>query len=95
MGKAYTLDGQYDEATKVLVRAIDLARKADDQPEVALISHQMGVVFAARGRYGAAINSMQDALKSLRASERQEQESGGGPERSCLGPGWSRSRERR
>ncbi len=67
MGKAYTLDGQYEEATKVLVRAIDLARKADDQTEIPLISHQMGVVFAARGRYGAAINSMQDSLKSLRA----------------------------
>lgn len=66
MGDAYTQDGQYDEALKVLVRALDLSRKADDAHGAALISHQIGQVSAAEGRFGAAVTSMQDALKALK-----------------------------
>jgi len=66
MGDAYTQDGQYDEALKVLVRALELSRKADDVRGAALISHQIGQVSAAEGRFGAAVTSMQDALKALK-----------------------------
>jgi tetratricopeptide (TPR) repeat protein len=65
MGKIYARDGQYDEALKAYVRAIELARKANDARRAALISHEMGIIFVDRGRYGAAVSSIQDSLKAL------------------------------
>jgi eukaryotic-like serine/threonine-protein kinase len=66
LSETYTYTGQYDSAMTLLMRALDLARKADDTRVVALVSHQMGMVFEAQGRLGAAVKSMQDAEKSLR-----------------------------
>src|SRR5947209_9354487 len=62
MGKVYAYDGQYDEATKNLVRSVDLARQANDSRAAALTAYQLGLIFADRGRYGAAVSSIQDAL---------------------------------
>jgi tetratricopeptide (TPR) repeat protein len=72
MGKIYARDGQYDEALKAYVRAIELARKANDSRRAALISHEMGIIFVDRGRYGAAVSSMQDSLKGLTALGEQK-----------------------
>jgi tetratricopeptide (TPR) repeat protein len=48
------------------MRALELARKVGDERRIALISHQMGLVFEYQGRFGAAVNSMQDAVKNFR-----------------------------
>ena len=66
LSEAYTHTGQYDQALSSLMRALDLARKANDARLIAIVSHQMGLVFQYQGRLGAAVKSMQDAVKSFR-----------------------------
>ncbi len=66
LGEAYTHTGQYDQALKSLMRAKDLARKANDARWIAIVSHQIGIVFEYQGRLGPAVSSMQDAVKALR-----------------------------
>jgi tetratricopeptide (TPR) repeat protein len=48
------------------MRALELGRKAGDAHSVALVSRQIGLVFQYQGRFGAAVKSMQDAVKSFR-----------------------------
>ena len=66
LGEAYTHTGQYDQALTSLMRALDLARKANDARWIAIISHQIGLVFEYQGRLGAAVKSMQDGVKAFR-----------------------------
>ena len=66
LGEAYTHTGQYDLALDSLMRALDLARKANDAQQLAIVSHQMGLVFQYQGRLGAAVNKMQDAVRAFR-----------------------------
>jgi tetratricopeptide (TPR) repeat protein len=49
-----------------LMRALELGRSAGDAHSVAVVSRQIGLVFEYQGRFGAAVKSMQDAVKSFR-----------------------------
>ena len=66
LSEAYTVTGQYEQAMTGLMRALELGRKAGDVARVALVSRQIGLVFEYQGRFGAAVKSMQDAVKSFR-----------------------------
>jgi serine/threonine protein kinase/tetratricopeptide (TPR) repeat protein len=66
LSEAYTATGQYEQAVTALMRALELARKVADARRVAMVSHQVGLVFAYQGRFGAALKSMQDAVKNFR-----------------------------
>ena len=70
LGEAYTQAVQYDTALTLLMQGLDLARKAGDTHQVGMISHSIGVVFERQGRLGAAVKSMQDAVKTFH--ERRE-----------------------
>ena len=65
LGEAYTQTGQYDTALTLLMQGLDLARKAGDTHQLAMISHSIGVVFERQGPLGAAVKSMQDAVKTF------------------------------
>ncbi len=67
LSEAYTTTGQYEQAMNALMRALELARKAGDARGGAIISRQIGLVFEYQGRFGAAVKSMQDAVKVFRA----------------------------
>jgi len=58
--------GQYDEALSQYLKALDLRRSSGDKRGAALASYDMGSVFAYQGRYGAALNARQEALKTFR-----------------------------
>jgi tetratricopeptide (TPR) repeat protein len=66
LSEAYTNAGQYDQAMTALMRALELTRKVGDARGAAIISRQTGLVFEYQGRFGAAVKSMQDAVKSFR-----------------------------
>jgi tetratricopeptide (TPR) repeat protein len=66
LSEAYTATGQYEQSMTGLMRALQLARTAGDAHIVAVVSHQIGLVFEYQGRFGAAVKSMQDAVKSFR-----------------------------
>ena len=66
LSEAYTATGQYEQSMTGLMRALELARTAGDAHIVAVVSHQIGLVFEYQGRFGAAVKSMQDAVKSFR-----------------------------
>ncbi|MGB8323890.1 MAG: tetratricopeptide repeat protein [Candidatus Acidiferrum sp.] len=63
--------GQFDQALEQYLKALELRRGAGDQKGAALESSGMGEVFAYQGRYGAAIDAQQDALKGFRESQEQ------------------------
>src|SRR5271169_1086368 len=58
--------GQYDQAIAYYLRALDLRRSMDDQRGAAIESNSLGILFDYQGRFGAAIKSEQDALKTFR-----------------------------
>jgi eukaryotic-like serine/threonine-protein kinase len=58
--------GQYDKAVAYYLRALDLRRSMDDQRGAAIESNSLGTLFDYQGRFGAAIKSQQDALKTFR-----------------------------
>jgi len=57
--------GQYDQAISYYMRALELHRRMDDQRGAALESYGLGTLFAYQGRFGAAVKSKQDALKTF------------------------------
>jgi serine/threonine protein kinase/tetratricopeptide (TPR) repeat protein len=57
--------GQYDLAVSQYMRALDLWRSIDDTRGAAIESYTLGMMFDYQGRFGAAINSKQDALKTF------------------------------
>jgi eukaryotic-like serine/threonine-protein kinase len=61
--------GQYDLAIGQYLRAIDLRRTSGDKRGAAIESSSMGVLFSYQGRYGAALSSEEDALKTFRELE--------------------------
>jgi eukaryotic-like serine/threonine-protein kinase len=65
--------GQYDQAIEQYLRALDLRRSTGDKRGAALESSSMGLLFGYQGRYGAALSSEEDALKTFR--ELQERSS--------------------
>ncbi len=58
--------GQYDQAVSQYMRALELRRSMDDARGAAIESYSMGTLFDYQGRFGAAINSKQEALKTFR-----------------------------
>ena len=59
--------GRYDQAITEYMRALDLRRSMNDTRGAAIESYTVGVMFDYQGRYGAAINSEQDGLKTFQA----------------------------
>jgi tetratricopeptide (TPR) repeat protein len=59
--------GQYDQAVTQYMRALDLRRSMNDTRGAAIESYTVGVMFGYQGRFGAALNSLQDALKTFQA----------------------------
>jgi len=57
--------GRYDQALEYYLRALDLARNAGDSRLAAIISSNMGTLFAYQGRFGASLGSAQDAVKAF------------------------------
>ena len=62
--------GQYDTAISQYLKALEAHRAADDKSGMALESSDMGAVFAAQGRYDAALKAQQEAVNTLSAVER-------------------------
>jgi serine/threonine protein kinase/tetratricopeptide (TPR) repeat protein len=61
--------GQYDQALQQYLRALDLRRSVGDNRSAAIESASMGTLFGYQGRYGAALSSAEDALKTFRATK--------------------------
>ena len=57
--------GEYDQAEAQYMRALELHRNMDDMRGAALDSYSLGVMFDYQGRFGAAVHSKRDALKTL------------------------------
>lgn len=66
LGEANAKLGQYDQALAQYLRALDLYRSSGDKRGAAIDSYSMGSLFGRQGRYGAAVNSEEDAVKTLR-----------------------------
>lgn len=58
--------GQYDQGVSQYMRALELRRSIDDPRGGAIEAYSMGTLFDYQGRFGAAVNSKQDALKTFR-----------------------------
>jgi eukaryotic-like serine/threonine-protein kinase len=58
--------GQYEQAISYYLRALDLRRSMNDTRGAAIESYGLGRLFDYQGRFGAAIKSKQDALKTFR-----------------------------
>jgi tetratricopeptide (TPR) repeat protein/predicted Ser/Thr protein kinase len=58
--------GQYDQGVSQYMRALELRRSIDDLRGGAIEAYSMGTLFDYQGRFGAAVNSKQDALKTFR-----------------------------
>jgi eukaryotic-like serine/threonine-protein kinase len=61
--------GQMDAALNDYLQAINAYRAANDPRGVAIESNGMAKIFAAQGRYGAALSSMKDALNILQQTK--------------------------
>jgi len=58
--------GQYDASLAQYLRALGLRRTAGDQRGAAIESYSTGAIFEYQGRYGAALKSKEEALKTFR-----------------------------
>jgi eukaryotic-like serine/threonine-protein kinase len=58
--------GQYDQAVSDYMRALELRRSTGDTRGAAMESYSIGKLFDYQGRFGAALNAKQDALKTFR-----------------------------
>jgi eukaryotic-like serine/threonine-protein kinase len=61
--------GQYDQALQQYLRALDLRRSVGDNRSAAIESASMGTLFGYQGRYGAALSSAEDAVKTFRQTK--------------------------
>jgi serine/threonine protein kinase/tetratricopeptide (TPR) repeat protein len=57
--------GQYNQAVAEYMRALDLRRSMNDTRGAAIESYTVGMMFDYQGRFGAAIDSKQEALKTF------------------------------
>ena len=73
--------GEYDQAVTQYMRALELHRSMDDARGAAVDSYTLGTMFDYQGRFGAAVNSKQDALQDLPGPERQNHLDGRHPGR--------------
>jgi eukaryotic-like serine/threonine-protein kinase len=56
----------YDQALQYYVQALDIRRSTGDKLSTAIESSSMGTMFAYQGRFGAALSSEDDAVKTIR-----------------------------
>src|ERR1019366_120455 len=68
--------GQYEQAISYYMRALDLRRSMNDPRGAAIESYSLGTLFDYQGRFGAAVNSKQDAITSLRPLVEQAEKLG-------------------
>jgi eukaryotic-like serine/threonine-protein kinase len=71
LGDVYTSMGDFDKALQVLLRAQDVARKANDARAAAGVSVLVGNVLGYEGRVGAAVSAMQDSVNGYRSANNQ------------------------
>jgi eukaryotic-like serine/threonine-protein kinase len=71
LAETSTKTGQFDQALEQYLKALQLRREAGDQKGAAIEASGMGEVFAYQGRYGAAVSSLQDAMKGFQESKEQ------------------------
>ena len=57
--------GQYDKALELYLRALDLDRSSGNKRGAALRSYSVGTLFEYQGRYGAALSSKEEAVKTF------------------------------
>ncbi len=57
--------GQYDQAVTQYLRALDLRRSIGDARGAAIESYSLGALFQHQGRFGAALKSKEEALKTF------------------------------
>jgi serine/threonine protein kinase/tetratricopeptide (TPR) repeat protein len=69
LGEGYARTAQFENAMTSYLRALELRRKTGDSLGAALESHSTGMVFLNQGRYGAAVNSLQDAVNGFHAAK--------------------------
>jgi len=72
IAEASTKLGRYDEALQQYLRALDLRRSVGDNRSAAIESASMGTLFGYQGRYGAALSSEEDALKTFRETKEKD-----------------------
>ena len=58
--------GNYEQSLDYHLQALDLFRGSNDKRGAAIQSYSMGTIFEYQGRYGAALKSKEDALKTFR-----------------------------
>ncbi len=69
LGEAYTKTAQYDLAMSSFMRALPMRRAANDVHEAALDQHSIGMVFLYQGRFGAAVNNLNESVQGFRKTE--------------------------
>jgi eukaryotic-like serine/threonine-protein kinase len=74
LGGVSTILGDYDRAQKQYVRAVELSRGVDDGRGEAIASLGLGVLYAFQGRYGAALEADDQALKKWRELKERSSE---------------------
>ena len=57
--------GQYDQAVTQYLRALDLRRSIGDARGAAIESYSLGTLFEHQGRFGAALKSKEEAVKTF------------------------------
>jgi len=57
--------GQFDQAVTQYLHALDLRRSVADPRGAAIESYSLGTIFQNQGRFGAALNSKEEALKAF------------------------------
>jgi serine/threonine protein kinase/tetratricopeptide (TPR) repeat protein len=58
--------GQYEQALKQYFRALELYRSTGNKRNAAIDSYGLGILYGYQGRYGAAVNSEEEAVKAFR-----------------------------
>src|SRR5260370_17605201 len=66
LGEASLKAGDYGQSLDYHLKALELFRSSGDKNGAAIQSYSMGTIFEHQGRYGAALKSKEDALKTFR-----------------------------
>ncbi|HLX85124.1 MAG TPA: tetratricopeptide repeat protein, partial [Terriglobales bacterium] len=66
LGEASLKDGDYGKSLDYHLKALELFRSSGDKSGAAIQSYSIGTIFEYQGRYGAALKSKEEALKTYR-----------------------------
>ncbi len=64
LGEASLKAGDYGQSLDYHLKALELFRASGDKSGAAIQSYSMGTIFEYQGRYGAALKSKEEALKT-------------------------------